>query len=287
MESGGIFLRKSEPFILLALLIFFTTSVSFADQTLVVNLNPPSCASSGDSQKDIILNHQPLQSTQRKAVINQRDNRLNTTASSNQTVIGRVGMVVSLKAAIQRSPSMKAQNLYSCKKDTPLAIISEVPGWYGVLMADSSAGWVEKKNINLLDYDIVGTQTTGSSGGYNPMGSSIVNNALRYLGIPYRWGGTSVNGIDCSGFVRSVFAQHGISLPRVARDQARVGQEVKWNDLQPGDRLYFACKGGAVDHAGIYMGNGLFIHSSTGRGGVAIDKILKPLFANSLVAARR
>lgn len=221
-------MRKLEIFILPALLIFFTASASFADQTLVVNLNPPSCASSSNPQKDIILSHQPLKSTNTKAVINQTTNNSNAATGTNQTVIGRVGMVVSVKAAIQRSPSMRAPNLYSCKKDTPLAIVSEVPGWYGVLMADSSAGWVEKKNINLLDYDIVGTQSAGSSGGYNPMGSSIVNNALRYLGIPYRWGGTSVNGIDCSGFVRSVFAQHGISLPRVARDQARVGQEVKW-----------------------------------------------------------
>ena len=207
--------------------------------------------------------------------------------ASNQTVIGRVGVITTAKALIQRSPSSKAPNLFACKKDTPLAIVSEVPGWYGVLMADSSTGWVEKGAVNLLDYDVLGTQTAGSTGGYSAIGSSIVNNSLRYLGIPYRWGGTTANGIDCSGFVRSVFAAHGISLPRVARDQARVGQEVKWEELQAGDRLYFACKGGPVDHAGIYMGNGLFIHSSTGRGGVAIDKIMTPLFVKSLVAARR
>lgn len=177
MGSGGMFLRKLEIFILPALLIFFTASASFADQTLVVNLNPPSCASSSNPQKDIILSHQPLKSTNTKAVINQTTNNSNAATGTNQTVIGRVGMVVSVKAAIQRSPSMRAPNLYSCKKDTPLAIVSEVPGWYGVLMADSSAGWVEKKNINLLDYDIVGTQSAGSSGGYNPMGS-IANAAI-------------------------------------------------------------------------------------------------------------
>ncbi|MHB1455996.1 MAG: C40 family peptidase [Armatimonadota bacterium] len=279
-------MRKSELFILLTLLIFLTTSISFAEQTLVVNLDPPSSSSPGDSKTDFILKHQPVKSAQKRAVIKQPSSQ-GMSAAGKQIVIGRVGVITTIKARIQRSPSSKAPDLYSCKKDTPLAIVSEVTGWYGVLMADSSTGWVEKSSVNLLDYDVMGTQTVGSAGGYSAVGSSIVNNSLRYLGIPYRWGGTSVNGIDCSGFVRSVFAAHGISLPRVARDQARVGQEVKWEELQPGDRLYFACKGGPVDHAGIYMGNGLFIHSSTGRGGVAIDKIMTPLFVKSLVAARR
>jgi cell wall-associated NlpC family hydrolase len=87
--------------------------------------------------------------------------------------------------------------------------------------------------------------------------------------------------------VKAVFASHGINLPRVARDQANVGTPVSASQLQPGDRLYFACKGGEIDHAGIYIGNGLFIHSSASRGGVAVDNIMKPFYANALVTARR
>ena len=100
-------------------------------------------------------------------------------------------------------------------------------------------------------------------------------------------GGYSTYGLDCSGFVKAVFASNGINLPRVAREQALVGMPVGWSQLQSGDRLYFACKGGQIDHAGIYMGNGFFIHSSMSRGGVAVDSVLKPFYMNSLVAARR
>jgi cell wall-associated NlpC family hydrolase len=149
-------------------------------------------------------------------------------------------------------------------------------------MVDSSTGWVKKSDVTLLNYGIGGVPSSGSG-----LGGSIVNAALKYLGIPYRWGGYSMNGLDCSGFVKTVFAAHGISLPRVARDQAYVGAAVSGRDIKPGDRLYFSCKGRYIDHTGIYIGNGYFIHSSVGRRGVAVDSIYKPLFLNSLVTIRR
>jgi len=148
-------------------------------------------------------------------------------------------------------------------------------------MVDSSTAWIEQSKVSLLDYQVMGQTSKPGSG------NGIVQTALKYLGIPYRWGGYSFGGLDCSGFVKAVFASNGIGLPRVAREQAMTGAAVGWTELQPGDRLYFACKGGAIDHAGIYMGNGLFIHSSVSRGGVAVDQITKPLYMNSLVAARR
>ncbi len=161
-------------------------------------------------------------------------------------------------------------------------MLGESKGWYGLLMADSSTGWIEKRDVRLLSYKVVGQQPRGSG----PR-DQIVDTALKYRGIRYKWGGYSFDGLDCSGFVKAVFASHGINLPRASRDQAAVGMPVGWAQLQPGDRLYFACKGGQIDHAGIYLGNGLFIHSSRSRGRVAVDSVLAPFYANSLVAARR
>lgn len=87
-------------------------------------------------------------------------------------------------------------------------------------------------------------------------GEAIVATARKYLGVPYVWGGEDENGFDCSGLVQRVFAENGISLPRVSRDQARAGVPVAVSDLQPGDLVFF---GDPVDHVGIYAGNGKMI----------------------------
>ena len=89
-------------------------------------------------------------------------------------------------------------------------------------------------------------------------GSGIVKTALRYLGIPYVWGGATPTGFDCSGLVQYVFLQQGFLLPHYSRYQAELGFEVPLDDIQPADLVFF---GDPVYHVGIYMGDGLFIHA--------------------------
>lgn len=117
--------------------------------------------------------------------------------------------------------------------------------------------------------------------------SSIVSTAEKYLGIRYQWGGTSpTTGFDCSGFVQYVFAQTGISLPRVSRDQYTVGAPVEFNNLQPGDLVFFSFSGnGIVSHDGIYIGNSQFINASSSKG-VTIYTI-GPYWKSVYVGAKR
>ena len=95
--------------------------------------------------------------------------------------------------------------------------------------------------------------------------ADVVRSALDVLGTPYVWGGTAANGFDCSGLVQWAYAQHGIQLPRISRDQARSGSEVTpmIEALRPGDVLLFAAQpGGGVTHVGMYVGEQTFIHSA-------------------------
>ena len=96
--------------------------------------------------------------------------------------------------------------------------------------------------------------------------ADVVRSALNVIGTPYVWGGTAANGFDCSGLVQWAYAQHGIRLPRMSRDQARSGSEIPpvLEALRPGDVLLFAAQpGGGVTHVGMYVGEQAFIHSSS------------------------
>ncbi|MCB8816277.1 C40 family peptidase [Desulfosporosinus shakirovi] len=117
--------------------------------------------------------------------------------------------------------------------------------------------------------------------------NSILSTAKQYIGVRYQWGGTSPStGFDCSGFVYYVFKQNGITLPRVSRDQYTVGTKVSFENLQPGDLVFFSFSGnGVVDHDGIYLGGGQFINSSSSKG-VTIYTI-GPYWKSVYVGARR
>lgn len=121
----------------------------------------------------------------------------------------------------------------------------------------------------------VRTMTSRSSSALTPPPSStqpskasaIIVTAKHYIGVKYLFGGTTPSGFDCSGFVQYVFAQNGISLPRVARDQYHVGTPVSFSNLTQGDLVFFSlAKDGVVDHMGIYVGNEQFINASSSKG---------------------
>lgn len=102
----------------------------------------------------------------------------------------------------------------------------------------------------------------------NGKAAAIVATAKKYIGVPYLYGGESpATGFDCSGFVQYVFAQNGITLPRVSSDQYTVGTPVNFSNLQPGDLIFFSTDyDGFVDHVGIYVGNNQFINASSSKG---------------------
>ena len=121
----------------------------------------------------------------------------------------------------------------------------------------------------------------------------VLPTAERYLGVRYRWGGTSPKtGFDCSGFVRYVFAKHGTRLPRTSRQQASSGQRLRpvWSALRPGDLVMFAEPGKRISHVAIYAGRRRIIHATSSGRKVrydALDSKRGKWFARRLVAARR
>lgn len=116
--------------------------------------------------------------------------------------------------------------------------------------------------------------------------ASITHTAMRFLGVPYVWGGTSFNGVDCSGFVQTVFQRNGITLPRTADGQFEVGKPVAMAELEPGDLVFFETYAAGASHVGIFLGGGRFIHASSSDG-VRVDALAEDYYANRYIGARR
>ena len=101
----------------------------------------------------------------------------------------------------------------------------------------------------------------------------LVNVALAFLDAPYRLGGSSVRGIDCSGFVKKIYSLFDIDLPRTAAEQAKVGVEVARDSLMEGDLIFFRTKKSRIGHVGIYIGNDKFVHAASGTRKVRVDSL--------------
>ncbi len=119
--------------------------------------------------------------------------------------------------------------------------------------------------------------------------SDLVVNAMGFLGVPYRRGGTDADtGFDCSGFVRSMFEQTvGLVLPRRARDQAAVTEKIDKQDLKPGDLVFFNTMRQTFSHVGIYVGDNKFIHSPKPGQQVRVDDMRQAYWERRFTGARR
>ena len=211
--------------------------------------------------------------------------------------IARVADVVKGGATIRRIPEPSAATLFKCPVGSQLAVLSSKGMWCAVLMSDHSTGWVPTKYLQMTEQTIDVSQSLAPTDG--PGGEAIysvgnystksrtVAQALRWLGTRYVYGGTGRNGIDCSAMIQNSFKACGVNLPRTAATQAKVGQAVSPENLQPGDRLYFSASGTRIDHTGLYMGDGLFVHASGSGRKVMVSKLFQGRNWNIFVGARR
>ena len=114
----------------------------------------------------------------------------------------------------------------------------------------------------------------------------FVKVAAAFLGAPYRLGGVSLRGIDCSAFVKKIYQLFEVSLPRTAKEQAHVGARIARDDLIEGDLVFFNTKR-SFGHVGIYIGNNEFVHASSRNKGIRIDNLEQPYFNKRFVKAVR
>lgn len=144
-----------------------------------------------------------------------------------------------------------------------------------------------KKSSLSNSTSVIGNTSTGAKKKTN----KIVLNALQYQGVPYKFGGTTTRGMDCSGLVYVAFKEENVALPRVSRDMAKRGKRIATNKAKEGDLVFFKTNKNrnVINHVGLVVTtkNGIeFIHSSSSRG-VIISSLTESYWKNAFVEVRR
>ena len=189
------------------------------------------------------------------------------------------GRVNSDGVNVRSGASTESEVLATVDADTIVTVNGLVDGWYDVTCKYGTEGYIRSDFLDL-------TESSASSSG-----SAIVDTAKSYLGVRYVYGGASPSGFDCSGFTIYVYQQYGYSLPHSATSQWQSGLGTQvWSigALQPGDLVFFndpsRNAGKACSHAGIYIGNGQFVHASSSRSqGVIISDLTSGYYYNYFV----
>lgn len=115
---------------------------------------------------------------------------------------------------------------------------------------------------------------------------AVVVDALGQIGRPYRYGGSSPDGYDCSGLVQYVFAQSGVVLPRSSREQQEIGHKIDLDEAEPGDLLFYSFAGRRVDHVAIYLGDGQAVHAPASGRQVIVAPVAQKYWMRKFVEAR-
>jgi gamma-D-glutamyl-L-lysine dipeptidyl-peptidase len=148
-----------------------------------------------------------------------------------------------------------------------LVVLESRGDWVRVRGEDQYEGWTHRGYLTTHTVDVQWPLSRGAT---------LVETArVAFAGTPYQWGGITPWGADCSGFVQTVFALHGVALPRDAHQQATVGGEAEGD--REGDLLFFSERlDGRITHVAIALGPSEFAHVALGRGGHAIERRLEP-----------
>jgi cell wall-associated NlpC family hydrolase len=209
----------------------------------------------------------------------------------SETMIGNfgTGTIYGNYVRIREGASLDSQILTSLNNGTRLTVLGVYGGWYMVHGADVE-GFVHSDYFALnggVADNFFDTTLSPSLDETSVSGQIIVDTAMKYMGTPYVWGGTSERGFDCSGLVYYVYKECGYSINRTAASIYENGTYVEKSDLKAGDAVCFSTSSSSIGHVGIYIGDDQFIHASSGSGSVIISELSSDYYTRNYVGARR
>ncbi|MFR4439294.1 MAG: SH3 domain-containing protein [Hungatella sp.] len=184
---------------------------------------------------------------------------------------------------VRVEPNTESKIWTQISKEERYPVVQQMDGWVQIELDTGEDGAeADKAYISTRDNNVEVRYALNEAIKFSPLEeqanqqaslrNQIVNYALKFVGNPYVWGGTSLTkGADCSGFTQSVLKNFGIYIPRVSRDQARAGRAVKSSEMRPGDLIFYTNSSGVVNHVAMYIGNGQVVHAASRRSGIKIS----------------
>jgi cell wall-associated NlpC family hydrolase len=185
------------------------------------------------------------------------------------------------RSRIVDQPLHPCQALHCCNALTPKGLAL----WMLVVLAAGSAACGGRSAVPRPFPTPGGTARSGVASPASPLVEGMLRTATDLLGTPYRNGGSTLEGFDCSGFVQYVYAQHGVRIPRTVRRQAEVGSRVR--EAEAGDLVFFATDGDGPTHVGIALGPDRVIHAPSSRGVVRVEPFASAYWSSRFLEARR
>ncbi len=216
-------------------------------------------------------------------------------ASSENTTSEKIPAKIDGTDVNIRSKPTTNANIITSLTNKDVHILGQSGKWYKI-SSGGTTGWVYGSYVNVSStyagkIPSINSEASSAAATAVTLRNRMVLYSRNFLGVRYRYGGSSPSGFDCSGFTSYVFKKFGINLERVSTAQAKQGKYVPKAKLQPGDLVCFDTNGGKtkkVNHVGIYIGNGKFIHASSSSNGrvVKISSLSEGFYNNAYVTGR-
>lgn len=176
---------------------------------------------------------------------------------------------------VRSGPGTKYKQWTTIRREETYIVTNQLDGWVEIEIDEGSdKGYISTKDKYVevryaLDQAIEFHPATTNASSTR---TKLKNTAVKYIGGSYVWGGNSLSsGVDCSGFVQQIYKMYGVTLPRVAREQAKKGVEVSSGNKKVGDLIFYANSNGVIDHVAIYIGNNQIVHAASTKAGIKIS----------------
>jgi cell wall-associated NlpC family hydrolase len=296
-------------FTLLVVLVLYT-SVSYAASVGTVTCDGLNVRQTPSTSAKIVT---MLAKNSKVSVITKQNDWLKISANGKQGwVLGQylsvkdvaigTGTISANNVNLRKEPNTSATIVLKVNKSLKLTYYQVSGDWYRVKLSNGTFGWVRKdffstrtstssRSSSANSNDLDNSSFSDSNSKSTDLAQKIVAYSKKFLGVKYVYGAMSPSAFDCSGFTTYVFKHFGIKLARSSHAQGASGKKISKSELRAGDLVFFDTNGGKnrIEHVGLYIGAGKFIHASSGRSNrrVVITSINDKFYRSSYMGARR